>query len=119
MKLQFLDFYYNFITGVIPSGIGALSLLTYLALDTLSLVGSIPPSISLISGLIELWLDHNPTLTGPVPPSLCSQPLTAFDIFDSTSLTCFPACLISVSLRYFATGVPTCESQGELCLDTP
>jgi hypothetical protein len=54
---RYLDLSDNMLTDSIPSGVGALSVLTYLALSDNQLTGSIPSSMSTLSALVYVQHD--------------------------------------------------------------
>ena len=59
------------LTGVVPSGLSALTGLEDLALDRNSLTGEIPPELGDLVNLEELYLRYN-SLTGEIPVELAS-----------------------------------------------
>ncbi|XP_048333237.2 MDIS1-interacting receptor like kinase 2-like isoform X1 [Ziziphus jujuba] len=68
-SLLTLDLFDNSLYGSIPSHIGNLSTLTYLALDSNNFSGDIPSQICLLTNLRFLWLESN-YLHGFIPPQV-------------------------------------------------
>jgi Leucine-rich repeat (LRR) protein len=72
-RLVYLALAFNRITGSLPSEISSLAKLTHLNLGANRISGSIPPELSKLQSLNLLWLDNN-TLTGPIPSTLIEMP---------------------------------------------
>lgn len=68
-KLRELFLNYNRLDGTIPPELALLGSLRVLALSDNRLTGGIPDELGQLTGLIWLWLEGNPGLTGPLPDS--------------------------------------------------
>ena len=60
--------YENYMSGVLPPSLGALSTLTSLGLNSNQIYGTVPESLGRLTGLKELWLSDN-SLGGSLPAS--------------------------------------------------
>jgi hypothetical protein len=58
------------INGTLSPSIVNFSQLQSLSIVGTSITGTIPPAIGTMKALEMIWLDHNPNLGGPIPPSL-------------------------------------------------
>ena len=71
-SLSYLALYSNSLAGTIPSSIGSLTSLQYLYLFSNQLAGTIPSSIGSMTSLQYLFLSSN-SLTGTIPSSIGSM----------------------------------------------
>ncbi|KAI8828280.1 hypothetical protein BJ741DRAFT_427567 [Chytriomyces cf. hyalinus JEL632] len=71
-ELIYLRLEINFLSGRIPTSIGALTKLTIIDIGSNGLTGEIPSSISQMSALQELYIGFN-RLTGEIPSGLSSM----------------------------------------------
>ena len=65
-SLRSLRLHYNYITGTIPSELGALSSLRYVLLQQNPITGTIPSELGMLSTMVDLRL-HNNRITGTIP----------------------------------------------------
>lgn len=71
------------VRGVLPASIGQLRHLVALSIVSTGLTGEVPPSLGSIKGLEMIWLDHNPTLGGPIPLTFNQLNLSVLEIHYS------------------------------------
>ena len=69
-NLQRLYLYANDLSGEIPAALGNLANLEILNLSVNGLSGEIQAALESLTRLQELYLNHNPQLTGTIPPEL-------------------------------------------------
>ena len=96
------------LTGTLPTKIGSLSSLTGLYLSFNSLTGTVPANMGGMNSLARLSLTSN-KLTGTVPTEFCSLTKLTYFYVDSSGLTCYPACLTTVTYKS-VTGLSVCTS---------
>ncbi|CAB9498168.1 receptor-like protein kinase precursor [Seminavis robusta] len=65
-----LGIQYNEITGAVPSELGLLVNITTVHASGNLFSGTLPSEIGLWTNLVDLRIDQNPGITGPVPPEL-------------------------------------------------
>jgi len=72
------------VRGHIPASIAKFDELVALSLVGTQLQGTLPPAIGTMKNLEMVWLDHNPSLGGPIPESFTGlTKLTAFELHRS------------------------------------
>ena len=80
---EYLELFFNQLSGPIPTEIGLLTALVNLALDSNQLSGPIPTEIGLLTALVNLALDGN-QLSGPIPTEIgLLTSLTDLALFDN------------------------------------
>ena len=101
-----ISLYKYSVQGSLPSTLGLLSTITYLALSYNRLIGPIASTLGLLSNLNALSLYYN-SLTGPIPSTLCSDKKLTLLYLDYNNLQCYPACLTSIP-TFYTDNIPQC-----------
>lgn len=100
----------NQFAGSIPAELGNLTQLKYLSLNNNQLTGSVPSELSHLINLTALYLSNNPTLTGPLPVTFTSLPLTDFSYNNSG--VCAPN---TPEFQNWLASILNLSSNGQIC----
>eukprot|EP01041_Mallomonas_annulata_P004396 gene4396-8751_t len=132
--LQYLFLDHNALTNTVPSSIGLLSDLLFLRLSANNLIGTIPESIGTLSKLETFHFFQNRisgqllsfyskmsslsdfeifsnSLSGSLPAYLCDSSVHSLFTYDNPGLTCYAACLTSITFKNYGGLYP--------CMPTP
>jgi hypothetical protein len=71
-KLDLLDLSFTRVGGELPSCLGRMPKMNYLYLNSMQLIGTVPFDVWNHSEMAYLFLNNNPSLSGPIP-----------DVFDN------------------------------------
>ncbi|CAG7907665.1 unnamed protein product [Brassica rapa] len=94
-NLRYLDLSYNNFSSSLPSEFGNLNKLEILALQSSDFFGEVPPTISSLTSLTELYLDDN-QLTGSFPLVQNLTMLSVIEIADNHFSGTIPSSLLTM-----------------------
>jgi Leucine-rich repeat (LRR) protein len=105
----------NQLSGNLPAELGDLTTIKYLNLNNNQLEGSLPDAWGGMGDLVELKIQQNPLLSGPIPTSFTNlSALTSF-YFNDTGV-CIPA---FYEVQYWVDHVDDVIGTGQYCFYEP
>jgi Leucine-rich repeat (LRR) protein len=101
----------NQLTGGIPAELGNMTSLNYLYLGNNQLTGSIPVEFGALTNLINLSLEGNPGLAGPLPSAMTNLTLLDYFHFYGTAL-CEPG---DITFQFWINDITDLLRSGITC----